>query len=88
MAAFTEGYTDTTKPGKDHIGSMISKVLAARKFARQEREVAEEKAKKAGYDSLEELGVEKGYFFKSALKSKFGGSYITCLLYTSPSPRD
>ena len=77
MAAFTEGFTDTTKPGKDHIGSMISKVLAARKFARQERELAEEKAKKAGYDSLEEAGVEKGFFFKAALKNKFGGSYIS-----------
>jgi hypothetical protein len=77
MAAFTEGFTDTTKPGKDHIGSMISKVLAARKFARQEREAAEEKAKKAGYDSLEEAGVEKGFFFKAALKNKFGGSYIS-----------
>jgi hypothetical protein len=77
MAAFTEGFTDTTKPGANHIGSMISKVLAARKFARQEREVAEEKAKKAGYDSLEEAGVEKGFFFKAALKNKFGGSYIS-----------
>ena len=77
MAAFTEGFTDTTKPGKDHIGSMISKVIAARKFARQEREAAEEKAKKAGYDSLEEAGVEKGFFFKAALKNKFGGSYIS-----------
>ena len=77
MAAFTEGYSDTTKPGADHIGSMISKVLAARKFARQERELAEEKAKKAGYDSLEEAGVEKGFFFKAALKNKFGGSYIS-----------
>lgn len=77
MAAFTEGFTDTTKPGKDHIGSMISKVIAARKFARTEREEAEEKAKKAGYDSLEEAGVEKGFFFKAALKNKFGGSYIS-----------
>ena len=77
MAAFTEGFTDTTKPGANHIGSMISKVLAARKFARQERELAEEKAKKAGYDSLEEAGVEKGFFFKAALKNKFGGSYIS-----------
>lgn len=77
MAAFTEGFTDTTKPGKDHIGSMISKVLAARKMAREERELAEEKAKKAGYDSLEEVGVEKGFFFKAALKNKFGGSYIS-----------
>ena len=77
MAAFTEGFTDTTKPGKDHIGSMISKVLAARKMAREERELAEAKAKKAGYDSLEEVGVEKGFFFKAALKNKFGGSYIS-----------
>ena len=79
MAAFTEGFSSTVDydKGPGHMGAAISKVLAARKFARQEREVAEEKAKKAGYDSLEELGVEKGYFFKAALKSKFGGSYIT-----------
>ena len=77
MAAFTEGFTDTSQPGKDHIGAMISKVMAARKFAREERELAEEKAKKAGYDSLEEVGVEKGFFFKAALKSKFGGSYLS-----------
>lgn len=77
MAAGTEGFNDTSQPGKDHMGAMISKVIAARKFARQEREAAEEKAKKAGYDSLDELGVEKGFFFKAALKSKFGGSYIS-----------
>lgn len=77
MAAFTEGFTDTSQPGKDHIGAMISRVIAARKFARDERELAEEKAKKAGYDSLEEIGVEKGFFFKAALKSKFGGSFIS-----------
>ena len=77
MAAGTEGFNDTSQPGKDHIGAMISKVIAARKFAREEREAAEEKAKKAGYDSLDELGVEKGFFFKAALKSKFGGSYIS-----------
>ena len=77
MAAGTEGFNDTSQPGKDHMGAMISKVIAARKFAREEREAAEEKAKKAGYDSLDELGVEKGFFFKAALKSKFGGSYIS-----------
>lgn len=77
MAAFTEGFTDTSQPGKDHIGALISRVIAARKFAREERELAEEKAKKAGYDSLEEIGVEKGFFFKAALKSKFGGSFIS-----------
>lgn len=43
MAAFTEGFTDTSKPGKDHIGSMIAKVIAARQLAREERELAEEK---------------------------------------------
>ena len=62
MAAGTEGFNDTSQPGRDHLGAMISKVIAARKFAREEREQAEAKAKKAGYDS--------------------------CLLYTSPSPRD
>lgn len=79
MAAFTEGYSNTVDydKGPGHMGAAISKVLAARKFAREERELAEKKAKKAGYDGLEELGVEKGYFFKAALKSKFGGSYIT-----------
>ena len=76
MAAFTEGFTDTTG-GDGHLGSMISKAIAARRFAEDERKLAEEKAKKAGYDSLEEIGVEKGYFFKAALKSKFGGSYLS-----------
>lgn len=76
MAAFTEGFKDTTG-GDGHLGSMISKAIAARRFAEDERKLAEEKAKKAGYDSLEEIGVEKGYFFKAALKSKFGGSYLS-----------
>jgi hypothetical protein len=76
MAAGTEGFTDTTG-GKGHLGSIISKAIAARRFAEDERKLAEEKAKKAGYDSLEEIGVEKGYFFKAALKSKFGGSYLS-----------
>lgn len=76
MAAFTEGFTDTTG-GKGHLGSIISRAIAARRFAEDERKLAEEKAKKAGYDSLEELGIEKGYFFKAALKSKFGGSYLS-----------
>ncbi len=77
MAAFTEGFTDTTGGQPGHLGSLISKAIAARRFAQDERRLAEEKAKKAGYDSLEEIGVEKGYFFKAALKSKFGGSYLT-----------
>lgn len=76
MAAGTEGFIDTTG-GSGHLGSIISKAIAARKFAQDERKLAEEKAKKAGYDSLEEIGVEKGYFFKAALKSKFGGSYLS-----------
>ncbi|AOV58515.1 hypothetical protein BOW87_gp010 [Synechococcus phage S-CAM3] len=76
MAAFTEGFSDTTG-GKGHLGSVISKAIAARRFAQDERKLAEEKAKKAGYDSLEEIGVEKGYFFKAALKSKFGGAYLS-----------
>ena len=76
MAAGTEGFTDTTG-GQTHLGSLISKAIAARRFAEDERKLAEEKAKKAGYDSLEEIGVEKGYFFKAALKSKFGGSYLS-----------
>ena len=76
MAAFTEGFTDTSG-GKGHLGTLISKAIAARRFAEDERKLAEEKAKKAGYDSLEEIGVEKGYFFKAALKSKFGGSYLS-----------
>lgn len=76
MAAFTEGFTDTSKPGKDHIGSMIAKVIAARQLAREERELAEEKAQKAGYDNLEELGIGHGFFMKAALKDTFGGSYI------------
>ena len=77
MAAFTEGFTDTTGGGPGEIGSMISRAIAARRFAQRERKLAEEKAKKAGYDSLEEIGVKRGYFFKRALQSKFGGSYLS-----------
>ena len=47
MAAFTEGFTDTTGGQPGHLGSLISKAIAARRFAQDERRLAEEKAKKA-----------------------------------------
>ena len=44
-------------------------------MARKERAFAEEQAEK-GDTSLDEAGIEKGYFFKRALGSTFGGDKI------------
>jgi hypothetical protein len=66
MAAFTEGFTDTSGQ-KDHIGAIISKVLAARQMAEQERNYAQEQLQKQDPDaSLEDFGIKRGYFFKKA----------------------
>jgi hypothetical protein len=73
MSAGTQGFTDTRKD-TNHIGAVISKVLEARKLAEQEREYAESVAEKY-QTSLEESGIQRGYFFKKALKWKFGGEF-------------
>ena len=73
MSAGTQGFTDTRKD-TNHIGAVISKVLEARQLAEDERKYAEAQAEKL-QTSLEESGIERGYFFKKALKWKFGGEF-------------
>lgn len=73
MAAGTQGFTDT-RLDTDHIGIVISKILEARKLAEDERKYAEAQAEKY-QTSLEEAGISRGYFFKKALRWKFGGEY-------------
>jgi hypothetical protein len=74
MASGTEGFTDVSG-SVNPIGSVISKILAARAMAEEEREYAE-KVAEANQTSLDEAGVEKGFFFKQALAHEFGGDYI------------
>ena len=73
MSAGTQGFTDTRKD-TNHIGAVISKVLEARQLADDERKYAEAQAEKY-QTSLEESGIQRGYFFKKALKWKFGGEF-------------
>ena len=73
MSAGTVGFTDTRKD-TNHIGAVISKVLEARQLADDERKYAEAQAEKY-QTSLEESGIQRGYFFKKALKWKFGGEF-------------
>lgn len=73
MSAGTQGFTDT-RLDTNHIGKVISKILEARKLAEEERTYAESVAEKY-QTSLEEAGIQRGYFFKKALRWKFGGEY-------------
>lgn len=73
MSAGTEGFIDT-RLDTNHIGAVIGKILEARKLAETEREYAERQAEKY-QTSVEEAGYGKGYFFKQALRFKFGGEY-------------
>ena len=78
MASGTVGYTDT-RGNKDYtsiIASQIGKRLKeASDMASDERGYAEKQAE-AGGTSLSEAGIGKGYFFKRALGSRFGGDRI------------
>ena len=78
MAAGTVGYTDT-RGSKDYtsiIASQIGRRLKeASNMASNERAFASQKAEDGG-TSLEEAGIGKGYFFKRALGSRFGGDKI------------
>jgi len=78
MAAGTVGYTDTTG-NRDYLG-IIGKQIGRRlkeasNMAAEERAFAAKKAEQGG-TSLEEAGIGKGYFFKRALGSRFGGDKI------------
>ena len=78
MASGTVGYTDT-RGNKDYtsiIANQIGKRLKeASDMASDERGYAEQKADDGG-TSLSEAGIGRGYFFKRALGSRFGGDAI------------
>jgi len=78
MAAGTVAYTDTTG-NKDYLGMIAGQIgrrlKEASDMASQERAYASQKAEEGG-TSLEEAGIGKGYFFKRALGSRFGGDRI------------
>ena len=78
MAASTVAYTDTTG-NKDYLGIIAGQIgrrlKEASDMASDERAYAEDQAEKGG-TSLSEAGIGKGYFFKRALGSRFGGDRI------------
>ena len=78
MAASTVAYSDT-RGNRDYtsiIASQIGRRLKeASDMASEERAFAAKKAEEGG-TSLEEAGIGKGYFFKRALGSRFGGDAI------------
>ena len=78
MAAGTVAYTDTTG-NQDYLGMIASQIgrrlKEASDMASDERGYAEEKAGDGG-TSLSEAGIGRGYFFKRALGSRFGGDRI------------
>ena len=64
-----------TRGYKNPVGNLVKKVLIARQLAEDERSYAEKKALEQGV-TLEELEIQKGHFFKKALKYEFGGEKI------------
>ena len=78
MASGTVGYTDT-RGNKDYLSIIANQVGKRLKqssdMAAEERAFAEEQAE-AGGTSLSEAGIGRGYFFKRALGSRFGGDAI------------
>ena len=80
MAAFTEGFSNVSGgegKGPAHLGRVIGMVLEARQLASNERREAQKKlSEQAPHLSLEDFGIDKGYFFKKALQHNFGGEFI------------
>ena len=80
MAAFTEGFSNVSGgegKGPAHLGRVIGMVLEARQMASDERREAQKKlSEQAPHLSLEDFGIDKGYFFKKALQHNFGGAFI------------
>ena len=78
MAASTVAYTDTTG-NQDYLGMIATQIgrrlKEASNMASEERAFAEDQAEKGG-TSLSEAGIGKGYFFRRALGSRFGGDRI------------
>lgn len=79
MAAGNVGYSDTRSFSGSLLGDIATAIRNRTKnaalMARQERAYAEEQAEKQG-TSLEEAKIGKGYFFRRALGSTFGGDRI------------
>ena len=75
MGRGTQGFEYLGGDGGNPVGSAIRRILAAREMAENERQYAEKIAEKND-TSLDEAGVEKGYFFKKALGHQFGGDAI------------
>ena len=77
MAAGFETAVDTRGDStflQDSIGSMVSKVLAAKVMADKERTYAQKQALKQGIDEAEfNTMVPRGEFFRKALIGEFGG---------------
>tara|TARA_B100000131_G_scaffold26798_1_gene25504 strand:- start:4806 stop:7178 length:2373 start_codon:yes stop_codon:yes gene_type:complete len=80
MAAFTEGFSDSGSgegKGGQHLGKVISMVLEARQLASDERKFAQKKLDEQDPGAtLEDVGIEKGYFLKKALQHQFGGEFL------------
>ncbi len=78
MAASTVAYVDTTG-NKDYLGMIAGQIgrrlKEASDMASDERGFVEKKAEEGG-TSLSEAGIGRGYFFKRALGSRFGGDRI------------
>ena len=78
MAASTVAYTDTTG-NMDYLGMIAGQIgrrlKEASNMASNERAYAEDQAEKGG-TSLSEAGIGRGYFFRRALGSRFGGDRI------------
>ena len=78
MASGTVAYVDTTG-NKDYLGMIAGQIgrrlKEASDMASNERAYAEGKAEEGG-TSLSEAGIGKGYFFRRALGSRFGGDAI------------
>ena len=74
------GYLSPQAAGEsDFLGSLVKqigeRIKKSSDMALEERRYAEKKAEEGG-TSLDEAGIEKGYFFKRALGSSFGGDKI------------
>ena len=80
MAAFTEGFENVSDRGEgasQHLGKAIGMVLEARQLASNERREAQRKlSEQAPHLTLEDFGIDKGYFFKKALQHNFGGEFV------------
>ncbi len=73
MTSGTQGFRDLSGD-INPIGSVMSRVIEARRLAKEEYDFAQKEAEKY-QTSLQEAGIPKGYFFKRALSYKFGGEY-------------